>query len=318
MLSSWFLQNWGTEGLPLLRKQPGQCYEGAEPTGAMVGADGDTPDVEIVPICGRADAAVVAEGVPYTGLPQVLAGNGVESAGAADRVAEVCRGGVEFIRYALRGLQDFAPLLGRREAREYGVGNRVRADGHAGRLHVADHRPVHPQVCANLWRAATRACRPSKVVNVAGRIRGRHSLVQLQQSADRRLAVGCIQRYRCGRPSGKLQHGSIALADHPGDLVPPWQHAFIDKARGNEECCWDSHRLEDWERDVVVVAVPVVERDHDVAAAPRLCHFRQIGRCYDVEVRFTEAQLLFEAWRIRTPEPTVQHRATAIADAVVV
>ena len=129
------------------------------------------------------------------------------------------------------------------------------------------------------------------------------ALVDAEQGPDRRLAAG-RRRSRSGAVSQSPGCSSARglRAHHPGDLVPPRDVRPVEEAGGQEEDGRQPVGAQHRVGQLVVVAVAVVERQRDVAAAPRRERRGQLVARHDLHVAGEEAQLAVEVVLRRAPQ----------------
>ena len=67
------------------------------------------------------------------------------------------------------------------------------------------------------------------------------------------------------------QGTAIGLLEEVGNDIPPAQFGILDQSAGYEESGRDVQLLQNWQRQIVVIPVPIVERDHRTVSidAPR-------------------------------------------------
>ena len=133
-----------------------------------------------------------------------------------------------------------------------------------------------------------------------------------------RFAIGLVEPHRGSEPPGQIRCLLRTGPHHPGDLVPPWHARRVDEPGRDEKRRRDAFGPENRERHLIVIPIPVVEGEEDVSPPPSGQHVWQIVRGDDVEMGLAEADLIDEGVAGRTPQPAVEHRPVAIADAVVV
>ena len=146
----------------------------------------------------------------------------------------------------------------------------------------------------------------------------RQALVDVEQPLDGGLAIGVIKLHRRRGPAVHSQRSQTAGPNHPRDIIPPRHFGNVEESGGDEKRRRDSMGLEHWIGVDVVVAIAVVEGEHHVPAVRLAQGLLDIVQSDHVEMLGHRGELKIEVLIRRTPEVSVQHRMTAIADPVIV